>query len=526
MPIRRISKPARTNGVSSRTESDTRRKKPQTHDANHKVEEAASLDKRKKALNKRKRADQPDRQVEVTKLVEPTQPTKKVKTSSALFTSSSLESKARKTGKTFTFNEAPTAPLDVFVFGDGSCGELGLGSKEIDGVSPVETLYPRLNNLLFSHGVGVVQIACGGMHTVALTKDNKILTWGVNDLGALGRDTKVEEDGDDLLNPAESTPSPVDTEHLGSGIVWTQVVASDNASFALTEDGKVYGWGTFRSSERTMGFSSTSFIQKTPVLVPDLRDIRQLAAGNNHILALDEKGKVFAWGSGEQNQLARRWFAARPRLALGPTSIGALPVRGAKAVRVSCGSYHSFAIDQQGRVYAWGLNNYGGLGIPDDAGEDGASQLKPRLVENLQDYQVVDIAAGEHHSLACTSIGELVTWGRIDGYQAGHRAHAFTPHNTVFDSHGRPRILKIPLVVPDLPPIASVASGTDHSFALTVDGKAYTWGFGASGRTGLGNEGDIEIPTLIDNMAVRDRKLIFAGAGGAFSVLASLADIA
>lgn len=143
-------------------------------------------------------------------------------------------------------NKPPTAPLYIFVFGDGSCGQLGLGSKTVHGQSPTEAMRPRLNKLLSPKDVGVVQFACGGMHAVALTRDNKILTWGVNDLSALGRATNVEEDDDDELNPAESTPGPVDVSGLEPNIRWAQVAASDNASFALTDDGHVYGWGTFR----------------------------------------------------------------------------------------------------------------------------------------------------------------------------------------------------------------------------------------------------------------------------------------
>ncbi|KAK8042333.1 regulator of chromosome condensation 1/beta-lactamase-inhibitor protein II [Apiospora phragmitis] len=170
-------------------------------------------------------------------------PRKRAKTSQAPVTS---KAKAEVTDAQSTVkvgkvvNNIPSEPLDIFVFGDGSCAQLGLGSRTTeDGVSPTEALRPRLNKLLSSENTtGVVQIACGGMNAVALTKDHRILTWVVNDLGALGRNTKVEEDEDDELNPAESTPGPVDMTLLGAGIVWTQVVASDNASFALAQDGR------------------------------------------------------------------------------------------------------------------------------------------------------------------------------------------------------------------------------------------------------------------------------------------------
>lgn len=118
---------------------------------------------------------------------------------------------------------------------------------------------PRLNPLLDARTVGVVAIATGGMHCIAITHDNKILTWGVNDQGALGRDTpkRVRVEGDDEsddddddsgLNPAESSPGEVDSAHFPEGTKFAQVAACDSASFVLTADGFVYGWGTFRVS--------------------------------------------------------------------------------------------------------------------------------------------------------------------------------------------------------------------------------------------------------------------------------------
>lgn len=159
-------------------------------------------------------------------------------------------------------NFAPTNPLDIFVFGSGESGELGLGNKKVDGKKPVNVKRPRIHPLLPAENVGVVQIACGGMHSVALTKDNKILTWGVNDQGALGRDTTWDgglrdadaednEDNDDdfeSLNPIECTPTEVNTKNIVNGTKFAKVVASDSASFALTDGGRIYGWGTFRVS--------------------------------------------------------------------------------------------------------------------------------------------------------------------------------------------------------------------------------------------------------------------------------------
>jgi len=155
-------------------------------------------------------------------------------------------------------NEAPRTRLHVYVCGEGSSGELGLGTAK----NVIDVKRPRLNQLLAADKVGVVQIAVGGMHCVALTHNNEIFTWGVNDQGALGRDTAWEggykdiednsdsdsDDEDSGLNPKESTPTAILSSAFPEGTVFVEVAAADSASFALTDDGQVYGWGTFRVS--------------------------------------------------------------------------------------------------------------------------------------------------------------------------------------------------------------------------------------------------------------------------------------
>lgn len=156
---------------------------------------------------------------------------------------------------TLISNEAPATRLDVYVFGEGSAGELGLGTNDAINVKR-----PRLNSKLDAEKVGVVDIAAGGMHVVALTYDNKVLTWGVNDNCALGRETSWEggvKDPDNTeddaasdstngdLNPYESTPTAIPTKSFAPRTKIVAVAAGDSASFALTQQGSVYGWGTF-----------------------------------------------------------------------------------------------------------------------------------------------------------------------------------------------------------------------------------------------------------------------------------------
>jgi len=278
---------------------------------------------------------------------------------------------------------------------------------------------------------------------------------------------------------------------------------------------------TLQSNEGILGFRRGTSVQRTPILVPELSKIKQLAAGSNHIIALDEKNKIYAWGAGQQAQLARRLLERDDAAALFPGGIGTLPHR-AKAEKLACGSYHCFVIDTERRVIGWGLNNYAELGLNTEVGTDGGNVLKPQMIESLVDKNVVEIAGGEHHSLACTESGVLLTWGRVDGHQVGQPTASFNEDNTVWDEKGNPRVLVEPTPMPGISDVVKVAAGTDHSLVVTKDGKVYTWGFSANYQTGLGTFEDVDTPTMIDNSAIRDRKIVFAGAGGQYSILGAL----
>lgn len=438
-----------------------------------------------------------------------------------------------------SINEAPTEKLKVYVFGEGSSGELGLGHlHESEKKKVIDVKRPRLNPLLLPETVGVVQISVGGMHVAALTHDNKIITWGVNDQGALGRSTKSGEqlkdmdadasdhDDDELnsdLNPLESAPHEVDYIDVPEGTRFTKVAAGDSITMALTDTGLVYGCGTFRANDGILGFSKEVLVQETLAPIPRMRNIVDIVCGANHVLALDKKGNVFAFGSGQQNQLGRRIVERTIKNGLTPSEFG-LP-RG-KIESIATGAYHSFAIDKSGEVWSWGANSFGQTGIPEDAGGDRATILKPARVDALKGKKVTELSGGSHHSLAVTANGDVLAWGRCDGGQAGMDLDDIPDDKFYFDDDKEAvdrRLLQVPTVLPEPKQVAKVAASSDHCLAVTSEGKAYSWGFSANYQTGQGSGEDVEVATLIDNTAVRDEKLVWAGAGGQFSMLASVA---
>ena len=202
------------------------------------------------------------------------------------------------------------------------------------------------------------------------------------------------------------------------------------------------GW---QSNDGILGFTQDSHIQRTPLLLPELKRITTIATGDNHALALDDKGSIFAWGCGQQNQLGRRVIERTRTNGLVPREVG---VRRTKFRSVACGAYHSFAVAKNGKVWSWGLNNYGETGIAAGAGGEDAVISAPTQVSQLNAYAIAQIDGGGHHSVAVTEDGRCLVWGRIDGMQAGVKLDELPVEDVVFDERKKPRILTKPTHVP------------------------------------------------------------------------------
>ncbi|KAJ5945824.1 hypothetical protein N7454_002663 [Penicillium verhagenii] len=425
----------------------------------------------------------------------------------------------------------PSSPLlDVYVCGSNCYGELGLG----DLTKKSELPRPVLNQKFDAQVTGVIHVTVGGVHSAALTRDNQILTWGVNDEGALGRDTKEDkiadsnrgdassgDESDDEItqNLKEATPLPVDPSFFPKGTIFSQLAASDSATFVLSTEGLVYGWGTFRGANGGIGFSPRSKKeQMTPVLIPDVHEVVKIVAGAQHILALTSKGTVFSWGCDEQHQLGRRRASRHHKSHHLVPDLCALPT-GVRDIGV--GQYHSFAIHTKGHVYAWGSNNFAQTGVATSAGLNDAIVVYPTKVPYLQKYaSLVSIFGGKDHSMAITELGECLIWGRIDNKALGIAVEDMPKADIIYDKYGKPRILKQPNLLTGVKgKIVFGTAGTDHSFVITESGKAYSWGFNAQSQAGQPGLDEVEKPTLLHSKHLEGKKLVSAAAGGQFSII-------
>ncbi|XP_072933986.1 regulator of chromosome condensation isoform X2 [Epargyreus clarus] len=388
--------------------------------------------------------------------------------------------------------EIPSAPKKrgrVLTCGQGDVGQLGLGEDVVE-----TSKFKHVAAL----GDKIVDACAGGMHTVALDSDGKVWTFGCNDEGALGRATNNERD--------EGTPRPVPLPRAA-----VAVAAGDSHSAALLDDGDVYAWGAFRDSHGSMGLVVRGREGKScrePVKVDIGEHAVAIASGGDHLVILSTTGAVYTMGCGEQGQLGRLSQRSASRDARQGFSALLVPSKvmlKAGAARVWAGHHATFALDAtHGKLFAWGLNNYGQLGI---TGEKRKTALfSPTECDAFGgggDW--TRVAAGQHHSLALDDSGRVHAIGRCEYGRLGLGADSGDAET--------------PTAVPRLSGkrCVSIAAGTCNSFAVTDTGEVLAWGMGSEGQLGTGASADAPEPTAA--VVVGGRTPVHISAGGQHTVL-------
>lgn len=194
-----------------------------------------------------------------------------------------------------------------------------------------------------------------------------------------------------------------------------------------------------------------------------------LAAGKYHTVAADANGAVWTWGQNTNGQLGN-----------GTTATAKVPqqlatISGVKAV--AAGATHTLALKRDGTVWAWGAGTYGQLG-----NGTSVNQTVPVQVTGLSD--VVRIGAGLHHSFAVKSDGTIWTWGRSNYLQLGlgNNVTQTTPQQVALSG------------------VADAVAGFNHMLVLKTDGTVCAWGYNASGQLGDGTATNRSLPVSVPGL--------------------------
>jgi alpha-tubulin suppressor-like RCC1 family protein len=273
----------------------------------------------------------------------------------------------------------------VACWGHGTQGELGSGTAAIQSVP---SNVPGLN--------GAVSLSSGAQFSCVVQSDGGVTCWGFNGFGELANGT-VPDGGS-----AQGPPLPV----VGLGGPVAKIAAGGDHACALLQDGTVECWGNNNAGE--VGTGSAGGTVLTPTRLAPLQGIADIAAGANHVCAVEKDGgAVECWGNNQFGQIGVGTLMDYPS----PTPVPG--VQGANAI--FAGSNHTCVRLPGGSLECWGDNRYGQLGI----GTYGTTRgnidyvITPTRVAGLQG--VTSACGGSSHTCAVVN-GNVQCWGgNFDG---------------------------------------------------------------------------------------------------------------
>ncbi|KAF0852912.1 mitochondrial regulator of chromosome condensation (RCC1) domain-containing protein (AgRCC1_3) [Andalucia godoyi] len=358
----------------------------------------------------------------------------------------------------------------------------------------------------------IVSIACGEMHTLLLTDDGAVWSFGNAEDGRLGHGSSHNE-----LFPR------MVTRLRGKRVV--QVAAGARHSAAVTADGLLFVWG--RSDHGQLGIKGveSSYFPRlvSEPFVKEQRFVSRVACGSNHTVvlsgggaaAIGSSGAILAGGGGSvlwasgSNSCGQLGVVRGREESSVPTFTLVKWDRHRKIVSLAAGDEHSAAVDSEGGLWTWGNGIHGQL-----MNADCADRAHPAPIYIPGDCMV------RMQAPATASSGQLTRAGSPNASFYG--TTGTRPASSVM-SHNRPStsgstgsfsngaVRYVP------PKFSLVICGYAHTLAVTEDGVAFVGGWNAYGQLGLGHQRNVAIPTRLS--AFEGRKIIDAAAGFKHTVI-------
>jgi alpha-tubulin suppressor-like RCC1 family protein/subtilisin family serine protease len=355
---------------------------------------------------------------------------------------------------------AVRADGEVFGWGDNGYGQLGDGTQMVRW-SPIQI--PNLHD--------IIQASASSLHSVARTTSGQVYAWGDR-----GRTTGSNKLGDGDLTSIATSPVMV------TGIADVAYVsATGNSSLYLLDDGSVWYAGNIPGSPFTL----------TPKPISGLSNISILSGGNNHAIAVDAEGKLYAFGLGNSGQLGigQLVYSLNPTESVLPpgTSVLACGARGNQSV----------ILTTDGRLFTCGSNHNSG-----------------RLGHGISPDRVFPVQMESLRGVSAFGASGLVRWARDpDGVTRmwGHvndmrllSAETWFQRPTIYPNPGLPSAMV---------EVASPANGV--VIARLDNGTVWSWGYNTEGC--LGRTGNTTTPSFIPGL----NQTVSVSSGNFFSLAAS-----
>lgn len=312
----------------------------------------------------------------------------------------------------------------------------------------------------------IVQISASA-HSLVLTRDNRLFSWGLG--GRLGDGTWA----------TSVIPVEVDMTGVLSGKTISYITTSNIHSLALSDEGRVYGWGVNDAGQIGDG---TNIWRISPVAVDTTgvlagKVVVQLFTGSNGFsLALSSDGNLYAWGgSGNPGTIISMgngtWGNSNVPVAVDMTGV----LAGRTITQAATGA-HALVLDDEGNIFAWGNNASGQFG--DGTTNSSNVPIAIDMSSVLDSGEVITyVAANYSSSFALSNYGNLFAWGNNSHGQLGNGTNINSSVPIQVNTHGA-------LAGHNVQKIS--AAGGAGVLAQDSEGNLFTWGENYKGQLGDG----------------------------------------
>lgn len=280
------------------------------------------------------------------------------------------------------------------------------------------------------------------------------------------------------------SPRLVDEANIVDGLQFRgqTIAAGGYHSCALAVNGRLACWGKGNEGQTARGGDGR--IAGYTIRPTQDTIVTGVSAGLYHTCGLTSSGKLYCWGLNEYGQLGDNSTQNKSS----PSLVSSSEV----FVAVSAGWNHTCAVTVAGKVFCWGYNGYGKLGV----GGSGGNYLVPTQVNDASNSTFVSVSAGTDHTCAVTDAGRIYCWGSNMYGQLGSSGVSYTPVAINDGSNST---------------FVAVAAGHEHTCGLADTGKVYCWGRNSHGQLGDGTTNNSNTPVQVADTTGSTFAMVTAG---------------
>lgn len=353
---------------------------------------------------------------------------------------------------------------ELYSWGFNAHGRLGLPN--------VKYQY-RPKKIPYFESIEVVEVKAGYNHVLALTVNNDLYSWGNNELGELGL-------GNDKKGCSYYEPQEI-TYFKENNLKIKKICAGYYVSYAITSDGRLYGWGSNLFYKLGLNEKKYKSYYNTPQEITYFKEnnlkVIDVKAQFDGVIVKTECDQLYAWGYNQNGELG---IGNIVPIIQAPTKIH-FP-NNTKIKEYQVGDYHGMALLESNKLYVWGYNAEGQLGI-----KNKENIIYPIVNERVTSLNIKNIFLGPLSSSGIiTKDNKIYTWGYNSYGKLGIEVSS--------------KINYEPIELKDLFSLnefEDIVFGYNHSFIKDKTGIVYAMGLNTSGSLGLKERKKIYKPTIL-----------------------------